>query len=207
MKHLTPDDVAERCERSRRSSGGWMAQCPIHEDRLPSLKISAGKKGTILYCHAGCRTEDVLAALNIDSAMLFYDYDGARYVDTGLAAEFRSLVKAVRGTDMKRPHTLGQLMRVAFTGGSVELQVDRWVRAYVAHGDLMDMPFDPDHDVTWADGEGDWWERGAWNMWSLVADGPVFTYMKDWLKTSGVSWFELKPRAMRQLWDTWRSYA
>ena len=41
-----------------------MARCPAHDDREPSLSISAGKDGKVLVrCHAGCDQRDVIAAL------------------------------------------------------------------------------------------------------------------------------------------------
>jgi putative DNA primase/helicase len=41
-----------------------MARCPVHEDRSPSLSISAGKDGKVLvHCHAGCDQRDLIVAL------------------------------------------------------------------------------------------------------------------------------------------------
>lgn len=55
---------------------GQMFRCPAHDDHRPSLKVdrSTSRTGTptvLLYCHAGCRTEDVLAALGLRMADLF----------------------------------------------------------------------------------------------------------------------------------------
>jgi putative DNA primase/helicase len=42
----------------------WMARCPVHEDRRPSLSITTGKDGKVLVrCHAGCDQRDLIAAL------------------------------------------------------------------------------------------------------------------------------------------------
>lgn len=50
----------------------WMARCPAHEDRNPSLSITEGKDGRVLlHCFAGCRTEDVLQALGLSWKHLF----------------------------------------------------------------------------------------------------------------------------------------
>jgi hypothetical protein len=47
-----------------RAGATWMARCPVHEDRTPSLSISAGKGGKVLVrCHAGCDQRDLIAAL------------------------------------------------------------------------------------------------------------------------------------------------
>ena len=48
----------------RKSGGGWTARCPAHDDRTPSLSIRDADDGKVLlYCHAGCRQEGVIAAL------------------------------------------------------------------------------------------------------------------------------------------------
>lgn len=56
----------------RRSGGGYLAVCPAHEDRTPSLSIAAGADGRVLlHCWAGCRTRDIVAALGLQSSDLF----------------------------------------------------------------------------------------------------------------------------------------
>jgi hypothetical protein len=48
----------------RKAGGAWMACCPAHEDREPSLSITDAKGGKVLVrCHAGCSQHDVIAAL------------------------------------------------------------------------------------------------------------------------------------------------
>ena len=52
--------------------GKWVARCPAHPDRRPSLSIAEGKDGRILlHCFAGCRTADVLQALGLTFRDLF----------------------------------------------------------------------------------------------------------------------------------------
>ena len=47
-----------------RAGTTWMARCPAHDDRNPSLSISAGKQGGVpVHCHTGCSQRDVIAAL------------------------------------------------------------------------------------------------------------------------------------------------
>jgi len=51
--------------------GAHLRQCPAHPDRTPSLSLAIGDQGQVLiYCHAGCRTEDVLRALRISFVQL-----------------------------------------------------------------------------------------------------------------------------------------
>jgi putative DNA primase/helicase len=48
----------------RRVGGGWMACCPAHNDRTPSLSIRESNDGKVLVrCRAGCGQRDVIAAL------------------------------------------------------------------------------------------------------------------------------------------------
>src|ERR1039457_2174024 len=41
------------------------AQCPAHDDSDPSLSITDGEARVLVKCHAGCDTDDVLAALGL----------------------------------------------------------------------------------------------------------------------------------------------
>ena len=48
----------------RGSDGNWNARCPCHDDREASLSLARGDKvGLVLFCHAGCSSKDVLAAI------------------------------------------------------------------------------------------------------------------------------------------------
>ena len=47
------------------------AQCPAHDDRVASLSLASGPDGkALLFCHAGCATTDVVAALGLTMANL-----------------------------------------------------------------------------------------------------------------------------------------
>jgi len=60
---MTAETIA-RALGGHRAGASWMALCPVHEDRSPSLSISAAKDGMVLVrCHAGCDQRDQIAAL------------------------------------------------------------------------------------------------------------------------------------------------
>lgn len=66
-------------KQTRYGQPDWMARCPAHRDKNPSLHISLGRDGEILLnCFAGCETERVVAALGIEMADLFQDESGPR---------------------------------------------------------------------------------------------------------------------------------
>lgn len=51
--------------------GRWMALCPAHPDRKPSLSVRVLDGKILLHCFAGCAPDAVLAALGLDWADLF----------------------------------------------------------------------------------------------------------------------------------------
>jgi putative DNA primase/helicase len=57
-------DILAKALGGRKVGGGWMARCPAHDDREPSLSIIDSKGVKVLVrCHAGCDQADVIAAL------------------------------------------------------------------------------------------------------------------------------------------------
>lgn len=62
----------------KRSGNAWSVRCPAHEDRTPSLSISAGTRNTeavTVMCHTGCSVEDVVKAIGLTQADLFVPTD------------------------------------------------------------------------------------------------------------------------------------
>lgn len=51
----------------------WIARCPAHEDRSPSLSIRETEDGRrcLLHCFGGCETDDVLTAIGLSFGDLF----------------------------------------------------------------------------------------------------------------------------------------
>ncbi len=71
---MTAEELLSRLDGVRARGGGrWTARCPAHADRVPSLSIAEGERGILIHCFAACRKEDVVAALGLTLADLFYD--------------------------------------------------------------------------------------------------------------------------------------
>jgi AAA domain len=65
------ENLIERLH-AKRSGKGWIAKCPAHDDQKPSLSIDEGADGrALIRCHAGCLTDNVLAALGLTRRDLF----------------------------------------------------------------------------------------------------------------------------------------
>ncbi|MBA3688917.1 MAG: hypothetical protein H0W81_08835 [Chloroflexi bacterium] len=74
---MTVPAFLDRLSGVRPSGTGFVALCPAHDDRNPSLSVSEGDDGRVLAnCHAGCSPEDVVAALGLTMADLFSEQEG-----------------------------------------------------------------------------------------------------------------------------------
>jgi len=63
----------------KQSGGSWSARCPNHDDQLASLSLGRGDKDcAVVDCHAGCHTNDVIAALGLTMRDLFDNRDEPR---------------------------------------------------------------------------------------------------------------------------------
>lgn len=67
------DQLLERVEKVRNTgTGRWIARCPAHDDKSPSLAIRLLDDGRILlHCFAQCDTASVLAAIGLTFEDLF----------------------------------------------------------------------------------------------------------------------------------------
>lgn len=65
-------ELLNRLKGVRRSNGQYVACCPAHGDRTPSLSVTTGNDGRVLLrCHAGCTLEAICGAIGIKSQELF----------------------------------------------------------------------------------------------------------------------------------------
>lgn len=102
MKNPQPFDMgANGCNRSRdysanpaglllprldgvRANGPdrWMAICPSHDDKTPSLSVRDVGDRVLVHCHAGCTFSAVIGALGIEAHQLFVGGKAPRKIAT-----------------------------------------------------------------------------------------------------------------------------
>lgn len=65
--------LLDRLDAVRETGAGrWIARCPAHDDRHPSLSVRETADGTVLLkCWAGCGAADVVAAVGLELRDLF----------------------------------------------------------------------------------------------------------------------------------------
>ncbi len=69
---MTVAELLPRLECVRAVRNGWIARCPAHRDRNPSLSLREGRDGRVLLkCFAGCTVEAICIALRIRVSELF----------------------------------------------------------------------------------------------------------------------------------------
>jgi hypothetical protein len=70
---MTAAVLLDRLERVRQTGPGrWIARCPAHDDRAPSLSVRELDDGRVLvHDHAGCGALDVIEAVGLDWAALY----------------------------------------------------------------------------------------------------------------------------------------
>lgn len=66
------EKILERLDGVRRSRDGrWRARCPSHGSRGGSLAIAESDGRALLFCHAGCEVEAVLATIGLALSDLY----------------------------------------------------------------------------------------------------------------------------------------
>ena len=65
---MSADSLVDRLSGVRRTGcGRWIARCPAHADKQPSLSVRELDDGTVLInCFAGCGAAQVLDACGLD---------------------------------------------------------------------------------------------------------------------------------------------
>jgi hypothetical protein len=108
----------------RKSGHGWVARCPAHEDRSPSLSVREGDDGRVLVrCFAGCTAEKITASLGLKLADLFSgpEIDWTRFVprtaEERQAAELRKLRRHIRALELEGRRAMLALDRACLLVG------------------------------------------------------------------------------------------
>lgn len=70
---MTYNEVLSRFQVKKSHRDKAQCICPSHNDKEASLTISKGEKGTVVHCHAGCETADILEKVGLKMSDLFAD--------------------------------------------------------------------------------------------------------------------------------------
>jgi hypothetical protein len=107
---MNVEAILKRLRGVRRNGNGWTAVCPAHDDRNPSLSIDERDGRILLYCHAGCSTEAVCVALEVELRDLFKEARASRkaepFIVRAVQREIAGLRSRLTRADRERPVTV-----------------------------------------------------------------------------------------------------
>jgi hypothetical protein len=104
------DLLLERLGAVRNGGNGWMATCPAHRDRSPSLSLRESNGRLLLHCFAGCSIEAICEALEIRLSDLFNESRPSHDILPRIVREAQKEIVSLRGKllprDRERPVTV-----------------------------------------------------------------------------------------------------
>jgi hypothetical protein len=70
---MSIDNLLSRLDKVKKTgNGNWLACCPAHDDKTPSMAIKEDANGRILiHCFPGCQSIDILEAVGLKFSDLF----------------------------------------------------------------------------------------------------------------------------------------
>lgn len=68
---MLTEEILERLECVSGEYPQYMARCPAHDDRRPSLSIKDAGDRTLIYCFAGCEAVDIMHAIGLELRDLY----------------------------------------------------------------------------------------------------------------------------------------
>jgi hypothetical protein len=120
---MTAETLVSRLEKVRRTAPGrWVARCPAHADKSPSLAVRELDDGRVLmHCFAECSTESILDAVGMTFEDLFperlpeHRYKPERIpfpaMDVLKCVKNETLILAVMGANMAHGNKLSMADR------------------------------------------------------------------------------------------------
>ncbi len=115
----------------RTSSNSWVACCPAHEDRSPSLTIKETPETVLLHCFAGCSTDEILGAVGMTFDDLYPDHrehikpQRLSAPDALRCVAFESLVVvASAGTMRERDLTSDEMSRLVTASARIQAAIE-----------------------------------------------------------------------------------
>jgi hypothetical protein len=97
------DNILSRLDKVKPNGAGkWLACCPAHADKNPSLSIKESDDGTVLLkCWAGCTAADITASVSLDLRDLFTGHKSRSIQPSRAARQFEAMVITVAVEQMR----------------------------------------------------------------------------------------------------------
>jgi len=111
------DQILERLHKVHKNGSGYMACCPAHEDKNPSLRVTERDDKILIKCFSGCETRDIVSAIGLELKDLFADSgldteQRQQYAATkrreamDVALEHETMILQLAKAEIEKGHTL-----------------------------------------------------------------------------------------------------
>lgn len=90
---MSADNLLRHLHKVKRTKpGNWLACCPAHDDKSPSLSIRELDDGRVLvHCFAGCSVHEIVAAVGLELTDLFPPRDDGKHFSKGESRPFSAV--------------------------------------------------------------------------------------------------------------------
>lgn len=97
------DNILSRLDKVKPNGAGkWLACCPAHDDKNPSLSIKEADNGTVLLkCWAGCSAAEITGAVGLELRDLFVGDKPRSSQPSRAARQFEAMVISVAVGQMR----------------------------------------------------------------------------------------------------------
>ena len=65
------DMVLSKLHKVKKTSSGWLACCPAHDDKRPSMTVTEKDGMVLMHCFSGCSIHEVLGAIGLEASDLY----------------------------------------------------------------------------------------------------------------------------------------
>jgi hypothetical protein len=110
---MNVEAILGRLRGVRRNGDGWLARCPAHDDRNPSLSIRESNGKTLLHCFGACSTEAVCQALGIKVRELFSESHTAHKPKPCIVRDAEKRIAGLRSRLTRRERERGVIVVLA----------------------------------------------------------------------------------------------
>ena len=94
---MNVDMLLDRLDKVRPSGRDkWMACCPAHDDKSPSLAITQVNDRVLIHCFSGCGGTEVLDAVGLDYGVLYPETHYQDFCTPINKAELKTPIRATQ---------------------------------------------------------------------------------------------------------------
>ena len=68
---MSLENILARLNKVKKSGKGYIACCPAHEDKSPSMVLKDDDGTVLIHCFAGCGIDEIMGAIGMDASELF----------------------------------------------------------------------------------------------------------------------------------------